>query len=64
MLLAIDDGLSSGNLNTADIFFVIGAILGLVSAILYAVVQPPAARWAPVLLALTAGFIAFGLFLL
>lgn len=62
-MLALDDGLTTGNFNAADIFWLIGAILGLISAICYAVVSPPAARWAPVALALAVGFVAFGLFL-
>lgn len=63
-MIAVDDGISSGNFNAADVFFLIGAILGVVAAVCYAVVSVPAARWAPVALSVAVGFAAFGLFLL
>ena len=67
-LLAVDDGLTNGNLNWADIFFLIGAAVAVLGAILlYAVTPattPPAARWATPLAYLGVGLIGFGLFLL
>jgi hypothetical protein len=63
-MLAIDDGIASGNLNAADVFFLIAVIVAIVAAGLYAVVNPPALRWAPVALALAFASTALGLLLL
>ena len=77
MLLAVDDGLTNANYNWADIFFLVGAIAAVFSAIAYflgitGTVEPanpprPYARyhqWAPALLAFGVACIAFALFLL
>jgi hypothetical protein len=63
-MIAVDDGLTSGNLNFADVMFLIGAIVAVLAAIFYGLVQPPVSRWAPVMLSLAVGFVAFGFFVL
>lgn len=66
-VLAVDDGIAAGNLNAADIFFIIGAILGLIAAVLMHPRPATAQPW-PIsglqLLSLAVGCAAFGLFLL
>jgi hypothetical protein len=67
LLLAVDDGLTSGNLNAADIMFAIAAVLCLIAAVLLHP-RPTTAPPYPVhgfsVLALAVGLTAFGLFLL
>ena len=63
-MYAIDDGLTSGNFNAADIFWLIGLIVAVVAAILYAVTPHPVVKWAPVALSAAVACVAFGLFLL
>jgi hypothetical protein len=65
-MFAVDDGLTSGNFNVADVFFLIGAILGVIAAVLSIprTTATPAHAWSSVAGWLAAGFIAFGLFLL
>lgn len=56
-MIAVDDGLWSGNYNAADVFFLIGTVLAVVAAVL-AVPRPAPSRlavWAPVLLYLAVG---------
>lgn len=77
ILMAVDDGLTSGNLNVADILFLLGIIFAGLSGLAYAsgfvgsTAAPdtprPYARfhqWAAALLAFAVGCVAFGLFLL
>ena len=35
-LLAVDDGIANGNLNWADVFFLVGAIFGALAGLAYA----------------------------
>lgn len=62
-MLAVDDGIWSGNLDAADIFFLVGVILAVVAALLYAMAARPVRDptdanrvrvgvWAPVALSL------------
>lgn len=62
-MFAVDDGIAQGNLDVADIFFLIGIILGFIAAFL-AASHAPAAKWNPALGWAAVGCIAFGLFLL
>lgn len=76
VLLAVDDGLTNGNYNWADVFFIAATILAVLAAVIHAVGVPAprddvAGR--PVyhyhhhsftLLALAVACIAFGWFLL
>jgi hypothetical protein len=62
-LLAVDDGITSGNLNAADIFFLIAVILAIVSALI-AWRPAPESRWAGPLLSLALAAAALGLLLL
>jgi hypothetical protein len=70
LILAVDDGLTNGHLNWADILFLLGAIFAVLGALSYAPIpqtDPPRrayGHWGPVLVALAVGFISFGLFLL
>ena len=71
-LLAVDDGIANGNLNWADVFFLVGAIFGALAGLAYALGitatvdnNPPRYHaWAPALVAFAVAFVAFGLFLL
>lgn len=63
-MIGIDDGIASGNLNAADIFFLIAVIVAVVAAALYAAVSVQTARWAPVALCLALALTALGLLLL
>jgi hypothetical protein len=63
-LIAVDDGLSSGNLNWADIFFLLGTILAVLGALAHSPLGEAVTKYAWVLLSLAVAFIAFGLFLL
>lgn len=40
-MIAVDDGLVNGNLNLADVFFLVGAILLALAAILYLMAHRP-----------------------
>jgi len=62
-LIAVDDGLTSGNLNAADIFFLIAVILAVVSALI-GWRPAPESRWAGPLLSLAIAFAALGLLVL
>ena len=53
--------IASGNLDAADVFFLIATIVAVLAAVLYAVTEPRALRWAPVALSLAVAGIAFGL---
>jgi hypothetical protein len=68
LLFAVDDGIAQGNLNWADIFFLVGAIMAVLGGILaYASMPsttPPVARWPTPLAYVGLGLIGFGLFLL
>lgn len=68
LLLAVDDGIATGNLNAADLMFLIGLIAAGLGALAYAApataAPSPRVRWAPVLVAIAVALIAFGLFLL
>ena len=66
LVLAVDDGLTSGNLNLADIFFLIAAILAGLAALSVhpSEIAKPVAKLASVLGALAVAFVALGLFLL
>jgi len=44
--------ISSGNTETADVFFLVALILALVAALLYGSRRADAAPWAPVMLCL------------
>jgi uncharacterized membrane protein len=57
-MFAVDDGLVNGNLDAADIFFLVAVILAVVAAIAYGVVHVQAARLAPVLLSLAVASVA------
>lgn len=69
-LYAVDDGIANGNLNWADVFFLIGTVLALLAALAAwptATADHPGnavARWLHVLLCLAVGCVAFGFFLL
>lgn len=63
-LVAVDDGLASGNLNAADICFLIALILGGLAVLVGVVNQPPLARWTSVLLSAAVALVALGLLLL
>jgi len=64
-MIGVDDGLSAGHLDWADIFFLVGAILAVLVGIGHVVgVSADKAKWLPALLAIAVGFTAFGLFLL
>jgi protein-S-isoprenylcysteine O-methyltransferase Ste14 len=68
-LLGLDDGIASGNLNWADVFFLVGTILAVLSALCQVPHRadsspPPWLGWGGTLLALAVGCAAFGLFLL
>jgi len=72
-LLAVDDGLTNGNFNWADVFFLVGTIFAALAALAYVmgvtVTADPARpvryhAWAPALVAFAVAFTAFGLFLL
>ena len=79
-LLAIEDGIVNGNLDMADVFFIIGTILAVVAGLAYAsgvtgttsenhAPGTPRAGyryhlWAPALVAFAVAAVAFGLFLL
>ena len=77
ILMAVDDGLTDGNFNAADIFFLIALVLGALSGIAYVsgfvgpAVEPGAvhpnyrySRWAAALLSFAVAAVGFGLFLL
>jgi hypothetical protein len=64
MLLAVDDGLANANYNWADIFFIIGAILAVLSALATTPVAAAVSKYAHILLALAVACISFALFLL
>lgn len=57
---AVDDGISSGNLNVADLFFLIACILAFIGAV---IAYPTKTLWAT-LVAAALGCLALGLFLL
>lgn len=57
-MFAVDDGIWAGNLNAADVLFLIAAILAVVAAFAYGVVHVQAARFAPVLLSLAVASVA------
>lgn len=74
-LFAIDDGLTNGNLNVADIFFLLGTIFGALAGLAYVAGFPVAegatpnqwhrySHWAAALVAFAVACIAFGFFLL
>ena len=67
-LLAVDDGIWSGNLNLADVFFLIAVILAVISALAAWVpiptTPPTYGRFAGPLLSLAVGFAALGLMVL
>lgn len=63
-MIAIDDGITTGNLNAADVFFLIATIVAVIAAGLYAAVNPKTVRWAPVALALGLACVSLGLLLL
>jgi len=63
-MLAVDDGIASGNLNAADIFFLIAVIVAVIAAALYAAVSAQTSRWAPVALSVALGLVDIGLLLL
>lgn len=69
-MFAVDDGISSGNLNAADIFFLLGVIFGFIAALLTAAAatpRTPASRvpsYASVFGWAAVGCIAFGFLLL
>lgn len=60
-IFAVDDGIWTGNVNLADVFFLFATILAVAATIAYAVVprSPAAARWAPVALSLAVACAAF-----
>lgn len=59
-MLGIDDGLWSGNLNAADIFFLLATILAVVAALLAAAATHPVSRFYPVAGWIAVAFLAFG----
>lgn len=64
-MLAVDDGLAQGNLDVADVFFLIGTIIGFIAAFLWA--RPPVGsriNWGPPLLCVAVACLGFGFFLL
>ncbi len=63
-MLAIDDGLASGNLNAADIFFFVAMIVALIAAGLAASRNAVHVRWSPTVGWLAVAIIAFAWFLL
>jgi hypothetical protein len=62
-MFAVDDGLINGNLNFADILFLVAAILAVLAAVLYTQ-GANVIRWAPVLLSLAVAGLSFGWFVL
>ena len=76
--LLADDGLTNANFDMADVFFLIGTALAVLSGLAYATgfvattadpaaARPPYARyhqWAPALLAFAVAAVAFAWFLL
>ena len=76
ILLAVDDGLTNANYNWADVFFLIGTIVAVFSAIAYftgvsatttTTTNPPRYHyhaWAPALVAFAVACATFGFFLL
>ena len=66
-IFAVDDGLTNGNFNAADIVLLIAAALAVLGAIFaYASTAPPTppiARWATPFAYLAIGVTAFALFL-
>ena len=74
LLLAVDDGLTNGNYNWADVFFLVGTIAAVLAALAYVTGNtttvdnnPPRYHyhaWAPALVAFAVGCIAFAFFLL
>lgn len=68
-MIAVDDGIWAGNLDLADIFFLIGMILGFLAAVLSLMVRATAAgaspnRFAPTCAYAAIGCIAFGFMVL
>lgn len=63
-MIAIDDGIASGNANAADMFFLIGVILGFLAAVLGLIRDDRGADYAPVLAWAAIGCVALGLLLL
>ena len=75
VLLAVDDGLTNANYNMADVFFLIGMVLGALAGLAYVAGFPVAegrpannwgrySHWAAALVAFAVACVAFGLFLL
>ena len=63
-MLAVDDGIAQGNLNLADVFFLIGTILAFLAGFLAANATPNATRWHMVAGWFALALVALGLFLL
>jgi len=71
-LFAVEDGIWSGNIDTADLFFLLSTILAVVAAVLYAMATRPVVAhgdhvhrnnisvWAPVAGWLALACLAFG----
>lgn len=62
-MIAVDDGLTAGHQDFADVLFLIGFVLALLAS-LCAALTSPAARWSPVLGWLAVAAIAIAWFML
>jgi hypothetical protein len=56
--------IASGEVDTADLFFLFAILLGVLAAILYAVLEARITRWAPVALSLAVTCVAVGFLVL
>jgi hypothetical protein len=63
-MFAIDDGITSGNLNAADVFFLIATIVAVAAGFLFGATAPTLHRWGSVALSLGLALVALGLLLL
>jgi drug/metabolite transporter (DMT)-like permease len=63
-MIAVDDGITSGNLNVADVLFLIAAILAFLAALLAIPRNPPSPPYSMVLGWLAVTCLAVGFLLL
>lgn len=63
-MYAVDDGIWNGNLDAADIFFLVGTILAVIAAVLYIPREPARSAWAPTALSAALACVAFAFLLL
>ena len=63
-MYAVDDGIWNGNLDFADICFLVAAVVGVIAAVLYIPREPPRSTWAPSALSVAVALLALGFLVL